>query len=96
MPGTLDHRERRILAEPGVGFGQAAPIEGAAGCVGDGGGMAAGVAEADLVHSPMFFEGALFLCALTKDFSVGPHFAGFVVRSGFSDTLQIFGGGCRQ
>ena len=50
MPGTLDHRERRILAESGVGFGQAAPIEGAAGCGGDGGGMAAGVAEADRVH----------------------------------------------
>ena len=56
IPGAVDHRERRILAESGVGFGQAAPIEGAAGCVGDGGGMAAGVAEADRVH-----RGAPFL-----------------------------------
>lgn len=50
MPGTLDHRERRILAESGVGFRQAAPIESAAGGGGDCGGMATGVTETDRVH----------------------------------------------
>lgn len=50
MPGTLDHWERRILAESGVGFRQAAPIENAAGGGGDCGGMATGVTAADRVH----------------------------------------------
>ena len=54
MPGALDHRERRVLAESGIGFGQTAPIEDAAGCGGDRGGMAAGLAEADRIHYSSF------------------------------------------
>ena len=54
IPGALDHRERRILAEAGIGCGQAAPIEDAAGCGGDRGCMAAGLAEADRIHYSSF------------------------------------------
>jgi len=39
IPGASDHRERRIFAESGVGFGEIAPIEDAAGCGGDCGCM---------------------------------------------------------
>ena len=58
MPGALDHRKRRILAESGIGFRQAAPIEDAAGCGGDRGGMAAGLAEAERIHYSSFSSAA--------------------------------------
>jgi len=78
IPGALDHRERRILAESGVGFGQAAPIEDAAGCGGNRGGMAAGVAEADWVHRTrllVFAEAAL----------VEQHFPAFFLAQELAD-----------
>ncbi len=50
IPGALDHREGRILSESGIDFGQAASIEGTAGCSGDCGCIAAALAEANWVH----------------------------------------------